>query len=165
MALHLEWLTEFCHTILSTQTIQGALPTLFTHPQHKHTFIILYQGSISLLNFCLNADAILHHSEQVDEDLTHPCHSLKSKGLSSSSSQYPKVDLTTFTKFVCCWLLCDLCRDLPFRFWYLSYDPLSRLIQTFLPNISLSLPHLSCEVYHCSTIPHSLLNRRHNILS
>ena len=28
-------------TIPSAQTIQGALPTLFTHQQHKHTFILL----------------------------------------------------------------------------------------------------------------------------
>ena len=56
-------------TILSAQTFWGALPT---HAQHKYTFIILYQGRITPIEHLLNADAILPHPEQVDEDLSAP---------------------------------------------------------------------------------------------
>ena len=72
-------------TILSAQTIQGALPTLFHTPTTQTYFYhTLLGGASHPLNICLNADAILHHSEQVAE------RSLKSKDLSSSPAQYPK---------------------------------------------------------------------------
>ena len=39
-------------TILSAQTIGGHFPLFFTHPQHKHAFVILYQGASHPLNIC-----------------------------------------------------------------------------------------------------------------
>ena len=65
-------MAEFYHNTISyaQNSPKWAHPTLPYTPQHKHNTITLYQGKASQMNICLNADTIIHHSQQVDEYLS-----------------------------------------------------------------------------------------------